>query len=108
MSDNRSYGTPAAFRRALTDKLKAKAETSRWTLRQLQRQMAYDRLLERLYLVDEGWVVKGATALLARDIGVRGTIDIDLYREVAREIAVADLREAAALDLGGWFRFEIG
>ena len=45
--------------------------------------MAYDRLLERLNLVDEGWIIKGATALLARDIGVRGTIDIDLYREVA-------------------------
>jgi hypothetical protein len=29
--------------------------------------MAYDRLLERLYLVDEGWIIKGATALLARD-----------------------------------------
>jgi hypothetical protein len=27
-----------------------------------QRQMAYDRLLERLYLVDEGWIIKGATA----------------------------------------------
>ena len=46
--------------------------------------------------------------MLARDIGVRGTLDIDLYREVAREIAVADLHEAAALDLGDWFRFEIG
>jgi hypothetical protein len=32
--------------------------------------MAYDRLLERLHLVDEGWIIKGATALLARDIGV--------------------------------------
>ena len=84
------------------------AAGSRWTLQQLQRQMAYDWLLERLYLVDEGWIIKGATALLAREIGVRGTLDIDLYREVAREIAVADLREAAALDLGDWFRFEIG
>ena len=76
-----------AFRRALTDKLRDLATRSRWTLQQLQRQMAYDRLLERLYLVDEGWIIKGATALLARDIGVRGTVDIDLYREVAREIA---------------------
>ena len=31
------------------------ATRSRWTLQQLQRQMAYDRPLERLYLVDEGW-----------------------------------------------------
>jgi hypothetical protein len=31
--------------------------------------MAYERLLERLHLVDEDWIIKGATALLARDIG---------------------------------------
>ena len=108
MTNGRSYGSPSAFRRALTDRLKARDETSRWTLAQLQRQMAYDRLLERLYLVDEGWIVKGATALLARDIGVRATIDIDLYRNSARELAEADLREAAGRDIGDWFRFEIG
>ena len=108
MTGGRPYGSPGAFRRALTDKLRNLAAASRWTLQQLQRQMAYDRLLERLYLVDEGWIIKGATALLARDIGVRGTLDIDLYREVAREIAEADLRQAAALHLGDWFRFEIG
>jgi hypothetical protein len=108
MGATRRYGSPGAFRRALTDKLKAKAETSRWTLPQLQRQMAYDRLLERLYLVDEGWVVKGATALLARDIGVRATIDIDIYREAAREVAEADVRAAATTDIGDWFSFEIG
>lgn len=107
MSDTRSYGSPAAFRRALTDRLKALAQTSRWTVQQLQRQMAYDRLLERLYAVDEGWIVKGATALLARDIGVRATIDIDVYREAARDEAEADLRAAAGRDIGDWFRFDI-
>lgn len=78
MTDAHSYRSPAAFRRALTDKLREVADTSRWTLQQLQRQMAYDRLLERLYLADDGWIIKGATALLARDIGVRATIDIDV------------------------------
>jgi len=100
MTDPPSYGSPGAFRRALTDKLRDLAATSRWTLQELQRQMAYDRLLERLYLVDQGWIIKGATALLARDLGVRGTIDIDVYREVAREIAAADLRQAAATARG--------
>ncbi|MGA8745105.1 MAG: nucleotidyl transferase AbiEii/AbiGii toxin family protein [Solirubrobacterales bacterium] len=108
MADQRSYGSPAAFRRALTDKLKAAAQTSRWELPQLQRQMAYDRLLERLYLVDEGWIVKGATALLARDLGVRATIDIDVYRDIAAQVAERDLRGAAARDIGDWFRFEVG
>ena len=108
MGNDRGYGSPAAFRRALTDRLRAKAETSRWSPSQLRRQLAYDRLLERLYLVDEEWVVKGATALLARDIGVRETIDIDIYREAARDIAEAELRAAVANDIGDWFAFEIG
>jgi hypothetical protein len=103
-----SYGSPAAFRHALTDKLRNLSATSRWTLPELQRQIAYDRLLERLYLVDDGWIVKGAAALLARDIGVRATLDIDLYRETARDEAEADLRRAAVRDIGDWFRFEIG
>jgi hypothetical protein len=103
-----AYGSPADFRRALTDRLRAMAKASRWTLPQLQRQIAYDRLLERLYLVDDGWIVKGAAALLARDLGMRATIDVDVYRERAREIAEADLRDAAGRDIGDWFRFEIG
>src|ERR1019366_2045 len=107
VSPDHTYASPAAFRRALTDKLKTVAGTSRWTLQQLQRQMAYDRLLERLYLVDDGWIVKGATALLARDLGVRSTIDIDVYRDAARQVAEADLRTAASADIGDWFRFDV-
>src|SRR6266436_6070312 len=102
------YNSPAAFRRALTDTLKNATEHSQWTLQQLQRQVAYDRLLERLYVINDGWIVKGATALLARDLGVRGSLDIDVYRAVAQEVAEADVRRAAAADVGDWFRFEIG
>src|SRR5664280_2578658 len=104
----RTYSSPVAFRRALTDKLKVIAETSQWNLSQLQRQMAYDRFLERLYLVDDGWIVKGATALLAREIGVRGTKDIDIFRNTALAISEADLRRAVDLDLGDWCHFEAG
>lgn len=103
-----AYATPVAFRRALTDRLKALAKSSRWELPQLQRQFAYDRLLERLYLMDDGWIVKGAVALLARDLGVRASIDIDVYRAKGADAAEADLREAAARDVDDWFRFEIG
>jgi hypothetical protein len=109
MSRNRgSYTTPAAFRRALTDRLNQLTKKSRWSLPQLQRQIAYDRLLERLYFVNKSWVVKGATALLARGIGVRGTLDVDVYREAAQDTVVEDVRSAADLDLGDWFRFELG
>ncbi|MGH2961478.1 MAG: nucleotidyl transferase AbiEii/AbiGii toxin family protein [Solirubrobacterales bacterium] len=108
MADERGYDSPAAFRRALTDKLKNATKDSRWTLQHLQRQMAYDRLLERLYLVDDGWIVKGAAALLARDLGVRATIDIDVFRNIASETAERELRDAAGKDIGDWFRFEVG
>jgi hypothetical protein len=104
----RTYGSPGAFRRALTDRLRALARESRWDLAQLQRQIAYDRLLERLYFVDDAWIVKGAAALLARDIGVRASIDIDLYRAKALDVAESDVREAANRDLGDWFRFGLG
>jgi hypothetical protein len=86
MNEGHAYPSPQAFRQALTDKLREAAKSSPWTLSQLQRQMTYDRLLERLYLVDDGWVVKGATALLARGIGVRGTIDVDIYARVPGRI----------------------
>lgn len=104
----RGYASPTAFRRALTDKLATVALTGKWSLSHLQRQISYDRLLERLYAVDDGWVVKGATALLARDLGVRASIDVDIFRAVALEVAERELREAATLDLGDWFVFEAG
>ena len=108
MSARERYATPAAFRRALTDRLKDTSKRSNWTIQQLQRQVAYDRLLERLYIVDDGWIVKGATALLARDLGVRGSLDVDVYRAVAQNVAEADLRRAAEIDLGDWFLFTVG
>jgi Nucleotidyl transferase AbiEii toxin, Type IV TA system len=103
-----TYATPGAFRQALTAKLRTLAENSKWELHQLRRQFAYDRLLERLYSMDDGWIVKGAVALLARDLGVRASLDIDVYRAKEADAAEADLREAARRDLNDWFRFEIG
>src|SRR5207247_831192 len=77
------YASPAAFRRALTDRLRVVAAPhGPWPLPDLQRQFAYDRLLARLYLLDDAWILKGATAMLARRIAVRHTIDIDIYRAV--------------------------
>jgi hypothetical protein len=64
----------------------------------LQRQFAYDRLLARVFSAEpEAWVLKGATALLARLEGsARHTLDIDLY---GRGMRLADL--------GDYFRFTL-
>jgi len=68
--------------------------------------MAYDRLLERLYLVDDGWIVKGATALLVRDLGMRATIDVDLYARRRRKSPrqTFELRPAETLETGSGSR----
>jgi hypothetical protein len=104
----RAYKTAAAFREVVKARLRALAKDGPWEPQQLQRQLAYDRLLERLYLADDGWIVKGAVALLARDIGVRASLDVDVYRARATNLAESDLRVAAARDVGDWFRFEVG
>lgn len=49
-----------------------------------------------------------ATALLARRIAVRHTVDIDVYRDTTRAAAESDLRAALHVDAGDWFRFEAG
>ena len=109
MSERR-YDSPTAFRRALTDRLRALSKSSRWELPQLQRQFAYDQLLQRLYAASGDWIVKGATALLAREIGVRGTLDIDVYRDLTTDAAEAELRAALVTDSDSdnWFRFTVG
>lgn len=106
-----AYGDPRALRQAVTDRLRRLAsERSGSQLSDLQRQFAYDRLLCRVFQSDrDGWVLKGAAAMLARLAGqARHTIDIDLYR---RSGGLGDaeqaLRAAAGIDLGDYFRFEL-
>lgn len=106
--DEQRYKTPEAARRAVTDKLRVEAASSPWPLGDLQRQYSYDQLVERLYHLDDAWVIKGATALLARRLSVRHTVDIDIYRAGAINDVERQVREAAAVDIGDWMRFEIG
>ncbi len=108
MTESSSYATPGAFRRALSDRLKNMAAEGKWTTEQLHRQIAYDRLLERLYLTDDRWIVKGAVALLARNLSIRATKDLDLYGETPVDVAERQLRGAASNDIGDWFQFELG
>jgi len=105
----RRYGDPAALRQALTDQLRRLALARPGAqLAGLRRQFADDRLLARVSVAEpEAWVVKGATALLARmHVSARHTVDIGLYRRYAGlDEAELALRAAAALDLGDFFRF---
>jgi len=46
--------------------------------------------------------------VLARELGVRGTNDIDLYRDAGVAVAERELRGAATSDLRDWVSFELG
>ncbi len=87
------------------------AERSGIELAALQRQFAYDRLLCRVFRTEpHRWVLKGATAMLARLQGqARHTLDVDLYSRTG-DLGEAEkaLRRAAVVDLKDYFHFTLG
>lgn len=105
---DRPLPIPQDARRAIADQLRCQAAAGSWSLPDLQRQYAYDQLVERLCRTDDRWVVKGATALLARRVSVRHTLDIDVYLPGAIADVQRRLRRAAGLDIDDWMSFEIG
>jgi hypothetical protein len=107
------YASAAAFRTALRDRFTAiaKAETP-YSLDELQRQFAYDRVLARLFTAPDAtsWVLKGAGALLARLEQARHSKDIDVYfaeQSAAVSDATSALRRALSRDLGDFVGFEV-
>ncbi len=112
------YATPTAFRRALEVRLKATAAKEQTDLQRLRRQVAFDRLLCRLFRAQpEAWLLKGGYAMELRIAGARATKDIDVtFRGGAGGKRAAEnagvlrdrLQQAAALDLQDGFTFLIG
>lgn len=62
----KKYATPAAFRRALEDRLQIIGKKEGVDLQRLRRQVAFDRLLARLFQAGDPkqlpWVLKGGYA----------------------------------------------
>ncbi|MBI3470005.1 MAG: nucleotidyl transferase AbiEii/AbiGii toxin family protein, partial [Candidatus Solibacter usitatus] len=113
----RGYATAEAFRRALEDRLNKAAEAGLIQVNRLRRQVAFDRLLARLFRSDPApWVLKGGYALERRFKTARATVDIDLtvQRVAAATEAGANqmvrdmLQDAASFSLGDWFEYTIG
>jgi hypothetical protein len=104
------YRDPRAMRNAIADRLRPFARERGVELSGLQRQFAYDRLLSRVFSAEpERWVLKGATAMLARlGADARHTRDIDLLSR-AGDLDESEwaLRGAAALDLRDHFTFTL-
>jgi hypothetical protein len=78
-NDSRTYATPAAFRQALEARLRRYAEEQGEELMRVRRQVAFDRLLARVFADRNGpWALKGGYALQLRFAEARTTRDVDL------------------------------
>jgi hypothetical protein len=92
--------------------LKNLAGASPFTVTELHRQFAYDRLLVRVFGAPDAdrWVLKGAVALLARLDVARHSKDIDLSWQSTVDLDAAEeaFRAAAGRNVGDFFVFEIG
>jgi len=74
------YGSPAAFRQALEERLGERSKATGANLQWLRRRVVFERILVRLQEPEEpGWVLKGAMAIELRIQGrTRTTRDLDL------------------------------
>ena len=113
----REYASAEAFRRALEGRLNSAAEVELIQVNRLRRQVAFDRLLARLFRIDPApWALKGGYALELRFHTARATVDIDLTVQriaaateaEANQIVRDMLQDAVSPSLGDWFDFTIG
>jgi hypothetical protein len=117
----RQYGTAGALRTALETRLLERSRREAVDLQRLRRQVAFDRLLARMFYSPRsvrGWVLRGGYALELRFHQARSTKDIDLtvrtgsHRKHPAEHAPIALRErlqlAAAVRLPDFFTFIVG
>lgn len=115
----KTYATATAFRRGLEDRLAAAAKADGVDLQRVRRQVAFDRLLSRLFVEPNlSWVLKGGYALELKFATARTTKDLDLgldrlpgkggdWNQRAGEL-LAVLQEKVARSAGDFFEFIIG
>lgn len=113
----RKYGTPTAFRTALEVRLNNLSKKHGADLHRLRRQVAFDRLLCRLFKSYPGNLfLKGGYSMELRIQRARTTKDIDLVlraktlakREEQDQEILALLQSAARDDLNDFFVFLVG
>lgn len=104
-----NFQSGGAFRRAVEERLNAKARTTGLPLVRLRKMVAFDRFLARLVAAQpDAWALKGGLALQLRLGGrSRTTKDIDLLSFAMADQVLSLLRTAASLDLKDWFSFEV-
>jgi hypothetical protein len=119
MNPPRNYALATAFRVALEDRLKRLAQEESVDLQRVRRQVAFDRLLCRLFVQpDAPWLLKGGYAMELRLKTARTTRDMDLALrqlpmptrdwDANASTVLESLREIGQLDLGDFFTFVFG
>lgn len=116
MKEGKPYGSAGAFRRALEERLNKTAKWNQVDVNRLRRQVAFDRLLARLFQPGSPpWALKGGYAMELRFQTARTTIDIDLTLpslkrndQTSNDTIREMLQEAASVLLRDWFEYLIG
>ncbi len=111
-----TYSNATAFRQALEARLMNIARDEDVDVQRLRRQLAFDRLLCRLFHSPGApWLLKGGYAMELRIVEGRATRDVDIAlrspiagRGKLTERILAALQDAAAVDLVDFFAFAIG
>lgn len=103
------YRTGAALRSALEARLPAYAEALGIPIYQARREVAFNRLLARMLLIDaDSWAVKGGMNLAYRVGGrARSTKDIDFSQRGGVEVIKGVIKGATALDMADHFLYRI-
>lgn len=103
------YRDETAFRQALQQRLKDRADGDGALLVRLRKRVAFDRLLVRLLAVaQEQWVLKGGFALdLRLATRARSTKDVDIEWRAEETELLDVLLDAANHDAGDFFEFAI-
>jgi hypothetical protein len=118
MSTHGTYLTAAAFRQALETRLKREAARTGVDVQRLRRQVAFDRLLSRVFSGSgPAWTLKGGYAMELWLREARTTRDVDLTLRSLAGVAATDETVSTRLraellvlvrtPLGDWFEFEV-
>lgn len=113
MTPERKYATGRALRTALEERLKRIALEEGVDLQRLRRQVAFDRLLAKLFSSNGAdWILKGGYAMELRFQTARATRDLDFTARTTQSISdgglLKQLQDAGAADVGDVFRYRIG
>ncbi len=120
MTKSKTYTNATNFRRALEERLNSLAKKENADIQKLRRQVAFDRLLARLFHKGSSvpWALKGGYAMELRIETARTTKDIDLAIRETKLLSgdsekqngaiQEELQKHASEDLGDFFLYLIG